>query len=78
MDDMHGLRAWDSARELEKVAVGIARKNRLPDPARVMSQLCRAANCSVAPSISRAVHQLRSSSVAQFISCAVHQLRSYR
>ena len=41
---MHGLRVLHSARELERAVVEIARKNRVPDPARLMSQLCRAAN----------------------------------
>ena len=45
MNDLNGLRAWDAARELEKVVGGIARKNRLADPGGVLSQLCRAANC---------------------------------
>ena|SRR5437868_3472349 len=44
MDDMHGLRIWDSARELTKVVIGIANRNRRPDPAKIFPQLCRAAN----------------------------------
>ena len=45
MNDLNGLRAWDAARELEKVVGGVARKNRVADPGGVLSQLCRAANC---------------------------------
>ena len=45
MDDLNGLRAWDAARELEKVVVDVTLRNKLSDPGGVMSQLCRAANC---------------------------------
>src|SRR5437588_5777466 len=44
MDDIHGLRVWDSARALAKRCVEIARRNRLPDPSGLMEQLCRAAS----------------------------------
>jgi len=54
MDDMRGLRVLHSARELERAVVEIARKNRLSDPAGVMSQLCRAAN-SVGANIAEAM-----------------------
>jgi four helix bundle protein len=44
MDDMHGLRVWDSARGLTAELVAIAQRNRRRDPAGILKQLCRAAN----------------------------------
>jgi four helix bundle protein len=54
MDDMHGLRVWDSARELTKVVITIAQRNKRSDPAGILPQLCRAAN-SVAANIAEAM-----------------------
>lgn len=44
MRDMHGLRVWDSARELTAEVVSLAQRSKKKDPAGILPQLCRAAN----------------------------------
>src|SRR5262245_55416455 len=44
MRDMHGLRVWDSARQLTADVVSLAKRSQEKDPAGILPQLCRAAN----------------------------------
>jgi four helix bundle protein len=41
---MRGLRVWDSAQQLARELIALAQRNTRRDPARLMGQLCKAAN----------------------------------